>query len=95
LGIKLLSGNLEFGYKKAFKGEIPSAYERLLLDFMQGDQRLFIGSEEVEAAWRFVDSIKANINFKKLSVHGYKPGTNGPKEAENFIIKDAKEWATR
>jgi glucose-6-phosphate 1-dehydrogenase len=95
LGIKLLSGNLEFGYKKVFKGEIPSAYERLLLDFMQGDQRLFIGSKEVEAAWRFVDGIKTNIQLKKLPVHGYKPGTNGPKEAENFIIKDAKEWATR
>ena len=43
-GIKLHQGDLEFGYKKAFKGEIPGAYERLLLDFMEGDQRLFIRS---------------------------------------------------
>ena len=38
-GIKLHHGDLEFGYKDTFKGEIPGAYERLLLDFMEGDQR--------------------------------------------------------
>ncbi len=94
-GIELHQGNLEFGYKKEFKGEIPSAYERLLLDFMEGDQRLFIRSDEIEAAWQFVDSIKENSQFKKLPLHLYKPGTNGPKEADKFIIKDAKAWRTK
>lgn len=94
-GITLHQADLEFGYKQAFKGEIPSAYERLLLDFMEGDQRLFIRSDEIEAAWRFVDSITENPQFKKLSLNTYKLGTNGPKEAEAWIKQDMKEWRTK
>ena len=94
-GIALHPGDFEFGYKDAFKGEIPGAYERLLLDFMEGDQRLFIRSDEIEAAWKFVDSITERPEFKKLPLYQYKPGTNGPKEAEEWIRKDSKEWWTK
>jgi glucose-6-phosphate 1-dehydrogenase len=94
-GVDLHQANLDFSYKTAFKGEIPSAYERLLLDFMEGDQRLFIRSDEIEAAWKFVDSIIETKEFKNLPLNIYKPGSNGPVEAEEFIKKDAKEWRTR
>lgn len=94
-GIKLHQGNLDFNYKMAFKGEIPGAYERLLLDFLEGDQRLFIRSDEIESAWKFVDSIIQNPQFKKLPLHLYKQGSNGPLKADNFIQKDMKEWWTR
>ncbi len=94
-GVELHQGDLEFGYKAAFKGEIPSAYERLLLDFMEGDQRLFIRSDEIEAAWKFVDSITENPQFKKLPLNVYKTGGNGPEKAEEFIKNDLKEWWTR
>src|SRR3989344_6321635 len=94
-GIELHQGNLEFGYKAAFKGEIPSAYQRLLLDFMEGDQRLFIRSDEIEASWRFVDSITESAKFKHMPSNIYKTGSNGPKEAEEWIKKDMKEWWTR
>ncbi len=93
-GIRLHQGSLEFGYKKAFSGEIPSAYERLLLDFMEGDQRLFIHSDEIEASWKFVDSITESAFFKKLPLFKYPSNSNGPKEAENLIQKDNKEWWT-
>ena len=95
LGVRLHQGDLEFGYKAAFKGEIPGAYERLLLDFMEGDQRLFIRSDEIEAAWQFVDSIAENAQFKKLPLNIYTKGSNGPKAAADWIAKDAKEWWTR
>jgi glucose-6-phosphate 1-dehydrogenase len=94
-GIKLHQADFEFGYSRAFKGEIPGAYERLLLDFIEGDQRLFIRSDEIEAAWKFVDSITENPRFKKLPLYSYKPGGNGPKEADDFIKRDLKEWWTR
>jgi glucose-6-phosphate 1-dehydrogenase len=94
-GIKIHQGDLEFGYDRAFKGEIPGAYERLLLDFLEGDQRLFIGSDEIEAAWKFVDSITENPEFKNLPLYEYKTGSNGPKAAEEFIQRDAKEWWTK
>jgi len=92
-GIDLHQGDYEFGYNKAFMSEIPSAYERLLLDFMEGDQRLFIRSDEIEAAWRFIDSI--TNSWKNLPLHVYKPGTNGPEASGQFIKKDGKEWWTK
>lgn len=94
-GIELYQGNLEFGYKSAFKGEIPSAYERLLLDFMEGDQRLFIRSDEIEAAWKFVDTITENPEFKKLPLYPYRPASLGPRAAAEWIKRDAKEWWTK
>ena len=94
-GIKLHHGDLEFGYKAAFSGEIPGAYERLLLDFLEGDQRLFIRSDEIEASWAFVDSIADNPEFNKLPLYQYRPGSAGPKEADEWIKKDIKEWWTK
>jgi glucose-6-phosphate 1-dehydrogenase len=94
-GIKLNQTSLDFSYKNTFNGEIPGAYERLLLDFLQGDQRLYIGSKEIEAAWKFVDSITENPAFKKLPLNIYKPKTNGPKQADEFMEKDLKEWWAR
>jgi glucose-6-phosphate 1-dehydrogenase len=94
-GVRLHQGDFAFGYDKAFEGEIPGAYERLLLDFMEGDQRLFIRSDEIEASWKFVDSIVENSEFKNLPVYKYKPGTSGPKEAEEWMKKQGGEWWTR
>jgi len=93
-GVKLHRADFEFGYGRAFKGEIPGAYERLLLDFLEGDQRLFIRSDEIEASWKFVDSITEAKEFKSLPIYSYKPGSNGPKEADEWIKRDAKEWWT-
>jgi len=95
LGIRLHQGDYEFGYKRAFMAEIPGAYERLLLDFIEGDQRLFIRSDEIEASWKFVDSITESLTFKNLPLNVYKSGTNGPYESEEFIKRDMKEWWTK
>ncbi len=92
-GISLHQGDYEFGYNKAFMSEIPSAYERLLLDFMEGDQRLFIRSDEIEAAWKFVDGISQAQ--KKQPLLNYKPGSNGPGEADSMMAKDGKNWWTK
>jgi len=58
--------------------EEPSAYERVLGDAMKGDAALFARQDYAEEAWRIVDAtLKA-----KTPVHGYKPGTWGPKDVE-------------
>ena len=88
-GIDLHQGDYEFGYTKAFASEIPTAYERLLLDFMEGDQRLFIRSDEIEAAWKFIDGVADRQ--KKLPMAFYKPGTNGPQNGEGEKV----EWWTK
>ncbi len=94
-GIRLHAGSLDFGYKTAFLTEIPSAYERLFLDFMQGDQRLFMSKEEIEAAWKFTDSIVNNWNSINAPVQTYASGSNGPKAAEAMMQRDGRTWRTK
>lgn len=94
-GISLHKGSLEFGYKTNFDVEIPSAYERLLLDFMEGDQRLFIRSDEIESAWKFIDSITKSWSLKSNPLESYAQGSHGPKSAAGLIEKDSREWWTK
>lgn len=94
-GIDLHSGTLDFGYKTAFLTEIPGAYERLLLDFIQGDQRLFIRSDEIEAAWKFVDSITKNWNSKNAPLQKYSSGSLGPKVSDQMLLKDNRFWQAK
>lgn len=39
-------------------GNLPEAYEKLLLDIMDGDRTLFTRWDEIEHAWRFIDEVK-------------------------------------
>ena len=48
---------MDFAYESAFHGVLPEAYERLLLDVLRGDSTLFTRSDELEAAWRFVNPV--------------------------------------
>lgn len=74
-GMQLHKADLDFTYS-SFKKNIPAAYERLLLDFIQRDQRLFLDVFEVEATWRYIDSVVKN--WKKLPLHMYMPFSEGP-----------------
>lgn len=92
-GIRLHPVTMELGYHTAFAGEIPEAYERLLLDFMEGDQRLFARGDEIESSWKFVDELEKYISRAKASqLKFYQPGTWGPKEADELIQKDNRQW---
>lgn len=47
-----------FSYNQAFKAQAPpDAYERVLVDAINGDQTLFASSDEVLAAWRIVQPV--------------------------------------
>lgn len=91
-GIRLHPVNMELGYHQAFKQELPEAYERLLLDFMEGDQRLFAGSEEIELSWKFIDQLEKLKKESSPKFPNYAAGTWGPKDAEQLIKKDKREW---
>ena len=52
------SVDMEFHYAGSFgQSSIPEAYERLLLDALQGDASLFTRADEVETAWSLIDPI--------------------------------------
>ena len=84
---------MEFCYRDAFGSEPPEAYERLLLDCMNGDQTLFTRTDEVIEQWRFVtDILKAWEENPVKQLPQYTPGTWGPEEADRFINKDNRRW---
>ncbi|MBM1107587.1 glucose-6-phosphate dehydrogenase [Aurantibacter crassamenti] len=84
-GFEVERANLDFYYSSLVDTYVMTAYERLLLDAMQGDATLYARADEVEAAWAFVDPI---LNFWKNSdakVYGYSAGVWGPKNADELI----------
>jgi glucose-6-phosphate 1-dehydrogenase len=60
---------------------LPDAYERLLLDAMNGDPSLFIRCDEIELSWKLIDPLlRADIAPRR-----YRAGTWGPKRADRLL----------
>ena len=85
---------MHFDYEQTFGGEPPEAYERLLMDCLNGDATLFTRTDEVQAAWAFTtDVIKAWKVSNTLNLPVYEAGTWGPIEADNFVFDmDGHSW---
>ncbi len=68
------------------------AYERLLLDLIEGDPTLFVRRDEVEAAWTWIDSIHQAWSAAGMGVKPYTAGTWGPSAAIALIERDGASW---
>jgi glucose-6-phosphate 1-dehydrogenase len=86
--------DMEFHYAEDFEGiEIPEAYERLLLDAIQGDPALFAREDEVELSWRIVDPvIRRFASDDAPAPEIYEPGSWGPSAADELLARDARSW---
>jgi glucose-6-phosphate 1-dehydrogenase len=78
---------LHFQYREAF-GDIPDAYETLLLDVLTGDQTLFVHAEETEAAWRLYTPVLQS----PPRLHEYPAGSWGPAAADRLLAELGHEW---
>lgn len=83
---------MNFQYGTAFEKQNPEAYERLLLDAMNGDATLFARSDEVVAAWKFVDDIETAWLQSSDDLCFYQSGTSGPEEAHDLISSCCSSW---
>ncbi len=79
--LRLVTQDLSFRYDEAFE-ELPDAYDTLLVDIAEGDQTLFVRSDEVEESWRLYAPLLEN----RPPVYAYPAGTMGPAEAERILI---------
>jgi glucose-6-phosphate 1-dehydrogenase len=92
-GMKLRLTDLEFDFRRKLTREIPGAYERLLLDALQGDASLFARSDEVELAWGIVDPIRsAWESTGKPDLHLYESGAWGPPAATEWMQSQGRTW---
>ena len=89
------SVDMEFHYADAF-GEcaIPDAYERLILDALQGDAALFTRSDGIEAAWKLIDPVVAGWEAEDgPHLAAYQRGSWGPQEADDLLASDSgRAW---
>lgn len=90
---RLHSAALDLSFDKAFENHrSPSAYERLLLDVIRADQTLFMRSDELCAAWDWVDSMLTGWRASGKSVSTYPAGSWGPSEAVDLLARDRRRW---
>ncbi len=67
---------MDFNYARAFNREPQDAYERLLVDAMRGDATLFVRSDAVEYAWRFIDPILRQTEMPDFPITTYAQGSD-------------------
>ena len=92
-GISLRSVPLDIAMPDAFAGpQRRIAYERLLLDLVEGNQTLFVRRDEVEAQWAWVDSIRAAWSDDDLTPKTYTAGSWGPSAAIALAERDGVTW---
>jgi glucose-6-phosphate 1-dehydrogenase len=84
--------SMEFRYATSFGAEPPEAYERLLLETMQGDATLFARRDEIETAWAWLDPLLNEWKRDEAPLHFHPAGQWGAAEADELIEKDGRKW---
>jgi glucose-6-phosphate 1-dehydrogenase len=92
-GIRLREVPLDLSLMTAFAGfRRRIAYERLLLDLIEGDPTLFVRRDEVEAQWEWIDAIRDGWDAANVTPRPYSAGTWGPSAAIALTERDGVTW---
>ncbi len=92
-GIRLREVPLNLSLDTEFAGTRRRiAYERLLLDLIEGDPTLFVRRDEVEAQWRWIDAIRAGWEANDVKPKPYPSGSWGPSAGIALTERDGVTW---
>jgi glucose-6-phosphate 1-dehydrogenase len=91
-GLTIRTVHMDFLYGGAFRGGLPEAYERLILDCLLGDATLFTRADEVEEQWAIVDAMVAPWKRDRPNFPNYAAGTWGPASADELLHRDGRSW---
>jgi glucose-6-phosphate 1-dehydrogenase len=91
-GMRLKPVELELDFAETFKAPRMDAYERLLLDVLRGQLTLFMRSDELEAAWEWVEPVLRHWEHEGNEPLPYASGTWGPAAASALIGRDGLQW---
>lgn len=92
-GMHLQPVELDLNLAHAFnKQRSWDAYERLLLDVIEGDSTLFMRRDEVEAAWHWTDGIMQGWNQHYQRPRPYPAGTEGPEQMHSLLERYGWRW---
>ncbi|HRO13048.1 glucose-6-phosphate dehydrogenase [Amaricoccus sp.] len=93
-GMRLVEVPLDMTFASTLgpDGEMPEAYERLIMDVIRGNQTLFMRGDEVEAAWEWTDPIIQAWEDSGSRPLPYDPGGAGPIDAYKLTGSDGHLW---
>jgi glucose-6-phosphate 1-dehydrogenase len=92
LALPLQQVSLDLTFPEENERAAPDAYQRLLLDVINENPTLFVRADEVEAAWRWVDGIRAAWARLGLKPKNYSAGSWGPSESIGLVARDNRSW---
>jgi glucose-6-phosphate 1-dehydrogenase len=91
-GMKRQTVDMNMNYAQDFNGApLQEAYERLLLDALQGDASLFTRADEIELAWKAIDPVIHAWEGSEVPLFFYETGSWGPYEATKFL-GEGRSW---
>jgi glucose-6-phosphate 1-dehydrogenase len=67
------------------RSQYVEEYEKLILDGINGDQTLFVNTEELKAMWRFIDPIVDSWKTGAVPLTPYKPDTDGAEDTSSYL----------
>lgn len=92
-GMIMGGGNLRFDYGTMSEAPRVSAYQRLLLDCIEGHPALFMREDEVDAAWSFIDEVRRRWEDQGCPVHTYEVGSAGPEVMHSLWEGTLGRWS--
>jgi glucose-6-phosphate 1-dehydrogenase len=84
----LRSVTMDFNYHENYSGPMLDAYEKVLLDCIEGDHLLFWRQDGVELSWSFLTPVLEeceDCSDRAERLHPYDSGTWGPEAAQPWI----------
>jgi glucose-6-phosphate 1-dehydrogenase len=79
---------MEFCHSRMFGVQTSQAYEVLLEEIARGEQSISVRFDEIEYAWKLIDTVVA----QKLPVYTYTKGSTGPHEEQQYKNKHGMRW---
>ena len=83
---------LNYAQHSRFAGNVPEAYEQLLLEAYRANSSLFTRWDELEYSWRFIEGIQNNCRAIPEHFPNYEAGSRGPEAADRMVKQDGRTW---
>lgn len=85
---------MDFNYSDFYSGVSFDAYERVLIDCLEGDHTLFVREDGVDQSWKLLTPILEALESDPELIHldSYPSGSTGPASAGILIERDLRRW---
>ncbi len=83
---------LNYCQSSRYQGNVPEAYEQLILEALRGNSSLFTRWDELEHSWHFVESLEGNCGRDDSRLLSYPAGARGPEAADRMLAVDGRRW---